>query len=69
MTKERAVNKRKNEFWMGVISQFARDNEPWSNVDKREELVKALTAEQVHATAKKYLSTPNITTFVLRPEK
>jgi zinc protease len=69
MTKERAVNKMKNEFWMGVISQFARDNEPWSNVDKREELVKALTAEQVHATAKKYLSTPNITTFVLRPEK
>lgn len=67
--KEREVSIKRNAFWMNVIRQFTRDQEPYSNVYLREGYIKALSPESIRNAARTYLSTPNIATVVLKPER
>jgi zinc protease len=67
--KEREVSMKRNSFWMSVIRQFTRDQEPYSNVYLRDGYIKALSPEVVREAARKYLNTPNTTTVILMPER
>lgn len=67
-TKEREVALKTNRFWMNSMRALVRDGEPFSVVNKRPEFIAALTADKVLAAAKKYLSTKNIATMILKPE-
>ncbi|RPI69667.1 MAG: insulinase family protein [Ignavibacteriae bacterium] len=68
-TKEREVTKTNNRFWANVINQILQTNEPWSAIARRDELIAALTPEQVRESAVKYLNTINFAKFVLKPEQ
>jgi predicted Zn-dependent peptidase len=44
------------------------NNEPYSTIALRDELIAKLTAKQVQDMAKKLLPSKNVATFVLKPE-
>lgn len=67
-TKEREVALKTNRFWLNTMRAVVRDGEPFSIVNRRPELIAALTADQILASAKKFLSTKNVATLVLKPE-
>jgi zinc protease len=67
-TKEREVALKTNRFWLNTVRALTRDEEPFSVANRRPELIAALTAEQVMASAKKFLATKNVATLVLKPE-
>jgi zinc protease len=68
-SKEREVSMKKNNFWVGNISTLAATGEPFSVISQRDTFISRLTAEQVHASAKKYLGYKNKARFVLKPAK
>lgn len=67
-TKEREVALRTNRFWLNSMRALVRDEEPFSVVNKRPQMIAALNAKAIQATAKKYLATTDVTTLVLKPE-
>ncbi|MDZ4745886.1 MAG: insulinase family protein [bacterium] len=68
-SKEREVSRKSNQFWLGSIKAVQVSGEPLSVIGRRDELIKALTPEQVKEAARKYLATSNTAIFVLKPEK
>lgn len=57
-----------NNFWLGTIEKYQQYNLPMENMYNFEERVKAVSIEQLTATAKKYLSSKNVLHAVLMPE-
>ncbi len=68
-SKEREVSRKTNQFWLSGIRSVHMNGEPLSVIARRDELIRALTPEQVRDAARKYLSTNNKALFVLKPEK
>jgi zinc protease len=66
--KEREVGKKTNRFWMNALRGSLVNNEPYSTIALRDELIAKLTAKQVQDMAKKLLPSKNVATFVLKPE-
>ncbi len=64
---EREVALKTNEFWSDGVLRLLMDGEPFSNIEKRKQLISSLTAEQVHKAAQKYLKRDNYARFVLKP--
>jgi len=67
-TKEREIGVKSNRFWLQVMSQYDKDEEPYSNVFLRDEYIKALTPAKIMSSAGQYLSGKNFAEFVLKPE-
>lgn len=67
-TKEREISLKTNRLWLQVMSQFDKDEEPYSNVFLRDEYIKALTPAKIMSSADQYLSDKNFAEFVLKPE-
>lgn len=68
-SKEREVNRKTNQFWLSSMKNIQVNDEPFTVIARRDELIKALTPEQVRDAAKRYLATNNVALFVLKPEK
>jgi zinc protease len=62
------VGIQSNNFWLGTMEKYQQYNLPMENMNNFEERVKAVTIEQLSATAKKYLSSKNVLHAVLMPE-
>lgn len=68
-SKEREVNRKTNQFWLASMKSVQVNGEPFSVINRRDELIRALTPEQLRAAARKYLATSNTSVFILQPEK
>ena len=62
-------NSRQNEFLAGQIAQRYQTGEPVESVWRTPDLYKALTAQQIHDAARKYLDLANYIRITLKPEK
>ena len=70
MLEEWRVNLERNHFWQSIIDSWQWHGEdPREKVDNFEDWVNGITEEDIRATAKKYLNTPNVATIFLKPEK
>lgn len=63
------VNLKENGTWLSELQDFYFPGEDPHYFINYEELVKALTVEDIHKTAKTLFSTPNVFTAILLPEK
>lgn len=68
MLKEREVSMRKNDFWISNIRLLMMHEEPFSAIANRQDLINALTTEQVWEAANKFLNSKDKYTFILKPE-
>lgn len=66
-TKEREVQKKKNQFWSRAIWQVVESDEMFSAIDLRDKLIAGLNKEQIKATASKYLNQNSYLKFALKP--
>ncbi len=65
---ELEVNMKNNNYWIAVLSANHRNGESFDNILKNESLIKALTAKDVQAAAKKYLNTDKMIQIISMPE-
>ena len=66
--RQRETALRTNGFWLSTLEFYHMHGEDPETVFELEKYVEALTPEAIQATAKKYLGTENVATFVLYPE-
>ncbi|MEM7397282.1 MAG: insulinase family protein, partial [Verrucomicrobiota bacterium] len=66
--KRRELELKTNGFWSQILKFAEWYGEDPLDVLKYEETVKSLTLEDIQETAKKYFATPNVATFILKPE-
>jgi zinc protease len=70
ITREREVEIKTNDYWVGNLVARARAGEDISGLGTPyDQFLKNLTAQQLQDAAKKYLSTTKYMRFVLLPEK
>jgi zinc protease len=69
MARDFESNSRQNAFIAGQIAQRYQNGEPVESVWQMPELISALTAQQVHDAARKYLDTNNYIRVTLKPGK
>jgi hypothetical protein len=65
--KEREVQLKENGFWLRAIPQLMRDNEPFTVIKQRKQLIAGIKPAKVQEAAKVYLSTDNFARLVLKP--
>jgi zinc protease len=69
MARDFESNSRQNAFLAGQIAQRYQMGEPVESVWQMPDLFRALTAQQIHEAARKYLDTSNYIRVTLKPEK
>ncbi len=66
--RDNEVNVKENNFWISSLNNSYFYGDDPKLILQREKLISALTAAAVQNAAKKYFSTENVATFVLKPE-
>ena len=59
---------QQNGFWQAVLKFYEVHEENELDVLTYNKMIESLTLEDIQKSAKKYLSTPNVATFILYPE-
>ena len=68
MKNEHEVKLKENDYWLNALYRSDYYGEDPTRILDYNKKVDALTAEDIHNAAKKYLTTPNFAEFVLYPE-
>lgn len=66
-TKEREVQKKRNQFWLNGFKQVVQTSEPFDVINERDKLIAGLSKEQIKASASKYLNPNSFAKFKLKP--
>ncbi|HRP02463.1 MAG TPA: insulinase family protein [Candidatus Kapabacteria bacterium] len=69
LSREYETNQKENRYWMGVITQYLSNGEPFSQVNDTPELISKITKKSIVDAANKYLNTKVIKEFLLMPEE
>jgi len=65
--KVREENMRKNEFWVGALNQYYKNNESIVEPGQYEELVNSITKDDIRKFAETYFNTPGVVEVVMTP--
>jgi zinc protease len=60
--------KTQNGWWMSALQSRLEYGDPFATINERDALIASLSAEKLHAAAKKFLDETNRARFVLLPE-
>ena len=66
--REREVSLERNSFWLHILHYFDWHGEDVKTVLDFENYVSALSLSDIRDTARRCFGTPNVATFILRPE-
>ena len=67
--REREVALKQNGFWIGQLEFIATNDLDFSEINRFDERIKAITRESIRDAARKYLDRSRYVIGVLKPEK